>query len=242
MAKYSIITYNDGDNRTTKIAEIIDILTDYSPDLIGLQETQEIHMPMYADGLPAYGYVYFDNDGTTYNSQPIFYRKDKFELLESGIKWLSNTPEKQFSKFEESAYTRSYTYALFKDVATGEKLLMANTHIDYVSVANAMQVKKLIDLTRADYPDVAMFYTADWNMYRDSKGYKVLKDHGMIATEEFLPDAKLDGTCVGGTTAIDFCFVDARYFRGTAYKVVKDHKYSETASDHYPVYTEIETV
>ena len=85
MAKYSVITYNDGDNRTTKIAEIIEILSDYSPDLFGLQETQEIHMPMYADGLPAYGYVYFDNDGTTFNSQPIFYRKDKFELVESGI-------------------------------------------------------------------------------------------------------------------------------------------------------------
>lgn len=242
MAKYSIITYNDGDNRTTKIAEIIDILADYSPDLFGLQETQEIHMPLYAAGLPAYGYVYFDNDGTTYNSQPIFYRKDKFELLESGIKWLSDTPEKQFSKFAESAYTRSYTYALLKDLASGEKFLMVNTHIDYTSEGNVKQVKKLIELTRADFPGVPMLYTADWNMYRDSKGYAILKENGMIATEAFLPDAKLDGTCVGGTAAIDFCFVDERCFKGVAYKVINDHKYSETASDHYPVYTEIETV
>ena len=43
MTKYSVITYNDGDNRTTRIAEIIKILSDYSPDLFGLQETQQIN-------------------------------------------------------------------------------------------------------------------------------------------------------------------------------------------------------
>ena len=67
--------------------------------------------------------------------------------MESGIKWLSDTPDKQYSKFEESAYTRSFTYALLRDLSTGEKLLMANTHIDYTSAANAMQVEKLIELT-----------------------------------------------------------------------------------------------
>jgi len=242
VAKYSVITYNDGDNRTTHVAEIIQILSDYAPDLFGLQETQEIHMPIYAEGLSAYGYVYFDNDGTTYNSQPIFYRKDKFELLESGIKWLSDTPEKQYSKFEESAYTRSYTYALLRDLATGEKLLMVNTHIDYTSAANKKQIEKLVELTRGEYADVPMFYTADWNMRRDSKGYAALNAYGFKATEEFLPDAKLGGTCVGGTTAIDFCFVDERFFKGVAYKVINDHPYSETASDHYPVYSEIETL
>ena len=242
MAKYSVITYNDGDNRTTRVAEVASILLDYSPDIFGLQETQELHMPMYQASLPAYGHVYYDNDGTTYNSQPIFYRKDKFELLESGIKWLSDTPDVKYTKFEESAYTRSFTYALLKDLATGEKLLAVNTHIDYTSAANAKQVARLIELTRADYPNVAMVYTADWNMRRDSKGYAVLRENGFMATEEFLPDAKLEGTCVGGTTAIDFCFVDAKYLKGVAYHVIKDHKYSETASDHYPVYTEIETI
>ena len=119
---------------------------------------------------------------------------------------------------------------------------MVNTHIDYTAAGNPKQVRRLIELTRADYPDVAMFYIADWNMYRTSEGYTVLKENGMIATEEFLPDAKRAGTMIGSDAAIDFCFVDQRYFKGAAYKVINDHKYSETASDHYPVYTEIETV
>ena len=241
MTKYSVISYNDGDNHTTRVDQISKILADYAPDLFGLQETQEIHMPLYAAALPAYKYVYFDNDGTTYNSQPIFYRADKFELLESGIKWLSDTPDVR-SKLPESAYTRSYTYALLRDLATNERFLMVNTHLDYVGTATSLQIKKLIEMTRAAYPDTPMFYTADWNMYRTSPGYAILAENGFLATETFLPDAKLDGTIMGGTEAIDFCFVDQRYFKGVAYKVINDHEFSETASDHYPIYTEIERI
>jgi endonuclease/exonuclease/phosphatase family metal-dependent hydrolase len=237
---YSIITYNDGDNATTRVNEITTILAEYDPDLFGLQETQEIHMPQYAAALPAYDYVYFDNDGTTYNSQPIFFKREKFELLESGIKWLSDTPDVR-SRFPESAYTRSFTYALLRDKATDKRFLMANTHIDYTAAGNPKQVARLVELTREMYPDVPAFYTADWNMYRTSEGYAILEQNGMIATEEFVENAVKAPSFEGGTT-IDFCFVDRRFFKGTAYHVIDDHKYSKTASDHFPVYTEIEFI
>ena len=67
-------------------------------------------------------------------------------------------------------------------------------------------------------------------------------ENGMKATEEFLPDADKKGTMVGSSVAIDFCFVDTKYWKGTGYKVITDHEYSNTASDHYPVITEIERI
>lgn len=235
------MSYNDGDNVTTKADQISAILKDYSPDLFGLQEVQAIHAPKYAEALEIYDYVYFDNDGTTYNSQPIYYKRDKFQLLDSGIKWISDTPDIR-SKIEESAYTRSFTYALLKDKATDESFLMVNTHIDYVDMANQLQVAKIIKMTREMFPDTPIFYIADWNMNKTQRGYAVMVENGMMATEEFLPDAKKEGTMVGSDVAIDFCFVDKKYWKGVAYKVVKDHKFSETASDHYPIYTEIERI
>ena len=235
------MTYNDGDNATTKVDRISAILKDYQPDLFGLQEVQAIHAPQYAQALGIYDYVYFDNDGTTYNSQPIYYKRDKFELLACGIKWISDTPNVR-SKYDISAYTRSFTYAYLKDKATKEQFLIVNTHIDYVDAANTKQVAKIIELTREMYPDTPIFYIADWNMFRNGGGYAEMTKAGMKATEEFLPDAKKDGTMVGSKEAIDFCFVDTKYWKGTAYKVVNDHEYSETASDHYPVYTEIERI
>ena len=241
MTKYSVMTYNDGDNATTKADQIAAIIKSYDPDLFGLQEVQEKHSVYYAETLGAYNYVYFDNDGTTFNSQPIYYKKDKFELLASGIKWISDTPNVR-SKYDISAYTRSFTYVYLKDKATKEQFLMVNTHADYVDEANAKQVARIIELTREMYPDTPVFYIADWNMFRNGSGYAEMTRAGMKATEEFLPDAKKDGTMIGSTAAIDFCFVDTKYWKGTDYKVVNDHEFSETASDHYPVYTEIERV
>lgn len=241
MTKYSVMTYNDGDNVTTKADQIAAIIKAYDPDLFGLQEVQEKHSVYYAEALGTYNYAYFDNDGTTFNSQPIYYKKDKFELLASGIKWISDTPNVR-SKYDISAYTRSFTYVYLKDKATKEQFLMVNTHIDYVDAANQLQVARIIELTREMYPDTPIFYIADWNMNNTQRGYAVMGEHGMKATEEFLPDANKCGTMIGSDWAIDFCFVDTKYWKGVDYKVVTDHEYSKTASDHYPVYTEIERI
>lgn len=241
--KYSVITYNDGDNRTTRADQISKILADYSPDVFGLQETQEIHLPVYKNNLEIYDYVYYDNDGTTYNSQPIFYKRDKFVLLECGIKWISDTPDKKFSKYTESAYVRSYTYALLKDKENGAQFLAVNTHIDYMPAANVKQIERLIELTKKDFSGVPVFYTGDWNMRRQSQGYKTLLEAGFVATEEMVEGAKKDGTCVSGEDkTIDFCFVDQNTIKGVAYHVINDHELAKTASDHYAVYTEIELI
>ena len=243
MTRYSVMSYNDGDNMTTKVHRIAAIIKSCNPDLFGLQEVQLVHAPGYAVALPEYDYVYFDNDGTTFNSQPIYYKRDKFELLASGIKWLSDTPNVR-SKYEESAYVRSFTYAYLKDKETNEQFLMVNSHLDYRGEANVKQVEAIVDITREMYPDTPIFYTADWNMRPTSKGYAKMNEKGCAAVEEYIPDADTSGTEVGeGPTAtIDFCFVDKKYWKGSAYKVMRDHKYSKSASDHYALYVEIERI
>jgi endonuclease/exonuclease/phosphatase family metal-dependent hydrolase len=138
---------------------------------------------------------------------------------------------------------RSYTFALLQDKNSGAKILAVNTHIDYISAANVLQIERIIELTEKDFSCVPKFYTGDWNMRRTSDGYKVLEKAGYIATEEMVAGAKKDGTCVSGEDkTIDFCFVDKNTVKGIAYHVINDHEYAKTASDHYAVYTEIELI
>ena len=49
------------------------------------------------------------------------------------------------------------------------------------------------------------------------------------------------GTALGKNVAghIDFCFVDLDLSIPVGYEYISNHQYSETASDHYPVYAEI---
>ena len=238
---FSVITYNDGDNRTTKADEVAKILSDISPDVFGLQETQEIHVPVYLEKTEDYACVYFDNDGTTYNSQPIFYKRSRFELLDCGIKWLSDTPDVKFSKYPESAYIRSCTYALLKEKESGEQILAVNTHIDYTAKGNIMQVTKIIDTVKKLGYSAPTFIMGDWNMRRTSEVYKILERAGYIASEELAQDAVKAGTCVDEDKTIDFIFVCEKSVTCNAYKVINDHKYSKTASDHFPVFAILKT-
>ena len=55
----------------------------------------------------------------------IFYNKTKFSVLESGTKWLSDTPDK-VSKVPESSLNRIFTYALLQRSTDNMKIMFAN--------------------------------------------------------------------------------------------------------------------
>lgn len=242
LGRYTVMSYNDGGNAVTSIKQIAKIVKDYKPDLIGFQEFQQIHYTSYyKNTLSEYDVIYYESDGTTYNSQPIFYLKDKFELIDSGRQWLSDTPDVPYSKYDKSDYIRSYTYAVLKDKETGLEFVMVNTHIDYVSAAISLQVAKLLELTER-FGDMPMFYTGDFNMTSSHDGYGLMSEAGYLPTYLTAKGAKVTPTMVGGKYTIDFCFADISKITCNAYRVINNHAHSNTASDHYPIFSDISII
>lgn len=229
QTSYKVITYNDGDNSTTKINQVSTIITDYDPDIVGMQEVQQVHANTYKLKLKGYDVVYYDHDSYLYGA-PILYKTDRFELLEKGTQWLSSTPDKKFTKFAESDYIRSYVYAILKDKATGEELVVVNTHVDYIDAANRKQIAVLLECTER-FRGRPIIYTGDFNMRSTSNGYQQMYKSGLRDCGSYL------GYNIGDY--IDFCFVDMAYVVATDFKYINDHEYSSTASDHCPVYSEI---
>lgn len=228
--KYSIITYNDGDNSYQNIDDRVTILKEYMPDFICFQETQTLHGKSYKGKLGEYDYVLYDNDGTTYNSQPVYWKKDKFECLDSGIKWLSDTPDKR-SKYEDSDYIRSFTYAILKDKTTGEEMVIISTHTDYTVTAVPKQTARLVELVE----ELALrtrpvLILGDFNMRDNSTAYQNMSNACFIDAGRYLSAAN--------PATIDFIFVDITKVVPTDYKVINDHELSKQASDHDPVYAE----
>ena len=141
------------------------------------------------------------------------------------------------SKYDESAYIRSYVYAILEDKQTGQEIVVINTHIDYVDDANTKQVKKLLELTE-EFQDKIVIYTADWNMTVGEPGFELMNAAGYTD----------GGTAYGKTipksgSYIDFIFVDTKKVTVNYYEFFTNHKYSanrpEAASDHNPVLVEI---
>ena len=104
-------------------------------DVFGLQEVVPEQTAFLCERLPEYGYVgeYRNADRTSGEASPVYYRKDRFEMLKSGTFWLSETPDVPGLKGWGAACPRVCSYAILRDKRTGGKFCFANTHTDHVS-------------------------------------------------------------------------------------------------------------
>jgi endonuclease/exonuclease/phosphatase family metal-dependent hydrolase len=88
----------------------------------------------------------------------IFYKKDKFEVIEQSTFWLSPTPD-SVSKAWDAAYKRVCTYGLFRNKKTKQQFWVFNTHFDHVGKVARLESAKLIiekikELNAKNYPVV----------------------------------------------------------------------------------------
>jgi endonuclease/exonuclease/phosphatase family metal-dependent hydrolase len=127
------------------------------PDLIGTQEGLVAQLADLRADLPDYAMLGQGREGGEKGEyMAIFYRRTRFELLETKDYWLSETPEVVGSKSWGSSLPRMVTWARFRDKTTRRTFLFVNTHFDHVSeearVASAKLVRSRLEAVPADLP------------------------------------------------------------------------------------------
>jgi endonuclease/exonuclease/phosphatase family metal-dependent hydrolase len=129
-------TANDGENNWDKRKDLVcDVLRRQGPDLVGLQEALRYQIDDIRAALPEYAEIGCGrDDGKTKGEYSgILYRKDRFDVNDSGTFWLSDTPEVPGSITWGNACTRLCTWGRFVPKSPGKALYMFNTHLDHVS-------------------------------------------------------------------------------------------------------------
>ncbi len=130
------ITPKDQDERAWAVRRdaIVAMLGDIKPDVVGIQEQGKESVDFLKANLPDYDFYIPDyEDGITLPkgfSMVVFFRRDKFELMDCGRFFLSETPEK-VSKGWDSDHYRTTAWVQLKDKATGKKFYCFNTHLDH---------------------------------------------------------------------------------------------------------------
>jgi endonuclease/exonuclease/phosphatase family metal-dependent hydrolase len=149
---------NDGPNRWGLRKELaLRVMREEDPDILGLQEPVAGQLHEIADGLPEYGFVGVGREDGEAGGEhaPLFYKRDRLRLLESGTFWLSETPDVPGSRSWGTACTRICTWGLFE--ADGRVLRVFNCHLDHVSEEARVNGAHLIACRlRPEEPTVVM--------------------------------------------------------------------------------------
>lgn len=157
------------------------------PDILGAQEVQAGQYRFLTEHLKGYGSVvgYRDDRGARAESCPIFYNESRFELLDSGTFWLSDTPD-VMSKFDEADEYRIATYVTLKDKISGMTIAVYNTHPDWTGIPGRIkQLAVVANRAKANTADKVVIL-GDLNSDRTLEG----GNEGLASIEAFLKDSK----------------------------------------------------
>jgi endonuclease/exonuclease/phosphatase family metal-dependent hydrolase len=249
LISISVMSYNmrygtakDGDHHwnNRKIATPA-MLKAQSPDLIGVQECFDFQAEFILNECPEYeGYGIGREVGFTGERTEIFWKKDKFELLDKGTFWLSETPSEP-SKGWNAKNTRTATWVILKLKRGGKELLFVNTHLDHISglarEKGLALIEERIDSLAGGRP---VILTGDFNIPDDNQ---VILDLNERMTNARL-SAKRKGPDVSTFTAFgkrkDRYVIDYIYYQGfrrcRRFSVIdKSYKNIPYISDHYPI-------
>jgi endonuclease/exonuclease/phosphatase family metal-dependent hydrolase len=213
-------------------------------DIFGGQELLHHQVEGLEKNLPAYARhgVGRDDGDRKGEYSPIFFKKEKFKVLDKGNFWLSETPDKP-GKGWDASLPRVCSWAQFQEHATGRKFYVFNTHFDHRGVqarkesANLMmaQIKKIA----ANAP---VILAGDFNFDQQHENYTLINSSEALEDTYNLAAVKMthNGTTNGFNVSsksdrrIDHIFV-TKAFQVNRYGVLTDSYFGKFPSDHFPV-------
>ncbi len=250
IASFNILYGGKDDYRQRDFRKnaVIQALRSLSPDSFGLQEALTEWMDILTPAFPDYGIVALGRDAeNTGEANPIFYKKDKFELLDSGTFWLSETPDIP-SRGWDGGCNRICSWALLREKATGFRYAHWNTHLD-VSSEQARQngakliAQRLASTVPAGVPSVV---TGDFNAPQGDATYRIMLESGFVDSKSMAQNAS-DGSTFHGYAKldekedrpIDYVFAAGDVREVSVYRIVREQFDGMYPSDHYPVFARI---
>ncbi len=174
QTEVKVMSYNirlnvqsDGENkwdlRKDRVASLINY---YEPDFLGGQEVTHGQLLDLNLSLPSYSYIGVGRDDGKEKGEYscIWYKKDKYQLLQQSTFWLSPTPD-SISKGWDAAIVRVCTYGLFKDKKTKQKFWVFNTHFDHIGKTARLESSKLIikQINKFNTKNYPVILTGDFN-------------------------------------------------------------------------------
>lgn len=222
--------------------EMVQLIKNLDPDLLGLQEPMPRQAAFLKEALPDYEAIQDEK----FTDVILMFRRSMFETVDRGEWWLSPTPDKRMSKGFGNFLPRILVWARLKHVASGRELLVANTHFDnsmpsQVKMAALCQ-ERFRSLGMGDLP---MIWMGDFNTDQNRGDYPMLVSDGWKDSYTASPLASPGGRDDNAPTfpgnpgkRIDHIFYRGP-FTPTHWEVVSYADPKRHLSDHFPVFAKL---
>lgn len=219
----------------------IDVLRQTDADLIGMQEPTPNQVRYFLEHLPAYDAIYYDEKEPGYTDATLLYRREMFEVLESGHWWLSPTPDRVSIGFGNTL-PRILIWAKLKHRDSGRQLLVFNTHFDN-SMPSQVRMAELCERMMQPFIEqgLPMIFMGDFNTSQSRGDYPRLTSNGWQDSYRVSEHASEDGrddnitTMVGSQKRIDHIFYHGEGIEPVAWQRLESPDPDRLLSDHYPV-------
>lgn len=233
-------------NRAEQVCEFI---KNERPDLIGMQEVLLRQYSVLDSALTDYTSVGVGRDDGAKGGEmnPVFFRKDRFDMIRTITFWLSDRPEVPGSKGWGASLPRIVTWMELADKNTHEHFFYFNTHFAHDSdSARIMSSRILLDQVAKISDGSQFIITGDFNMQPTSTGYSILtgpaesvpaiKDTYTISEKRpWGPTYTFNGfSDKPGTGRIDYIFVKSG-MRALEHRTMIKKESGVFISDHWPV-------
>lgn len=237
-------TASDGENSWPHRKDfVVDLIRYHEFDIIG---TQEAFHGQIVDLLTMEEFAYTGSgrdDGLQGGEHAaIFYKKERFELLQSGDYWLSETPDKPSLGWDATCCHRVCSWAQFLDKENGISFFVFNAHFDHEGVvareeSGKLMVKKIREIAGT----LPVVFCGDLNSTPETVQVKHIAGHlhdafDISETKPYGPVGTFSGFKLNAPLKdrIDYVFV-SKDFKVTKYSALTDFQNNRFPSDHLPV-------
>ncbi len=241
-----IMSFNVRNGEFDRGTSVPQSIADYMPDSVGLQEcegtwymTLDTYLKSRYDivGVGRLTGIKYIGEATA-----IMYRTDKYNLIDSGTFWLSETPDK-VSVGWDAQHNRTCTWVVLENKITGEQYAHINTHLDHKGPQARTNGLALV-LEMAESFDMPVVLTGDFNFEKTDPLYTQLVS-GKFADTQELAQVTMDGKTYHGYNGgedgvpIDFICVNEKITTVKEYRIVRDSYNGTYLSDHYPIFADM---
>lgn len=174
---------------------VVAALSDGGFDLMAFQEMEtfeggsyneeNVQLEWIAAHFPDYDFAAVGDPREYPFTQPVLYRRSRFEPLEQGFFFFSPTPDEIYSRSWDGGFPAFCSWVRFRDRRTEATFYLYNLHLDHSSRGNRVKAARLTArrISQRAHPEAPVIVTGDFNAPWFFRPVRIIAESGLQVAE-----------------------------------------------------------